>query len=69
MANICKRYVITTRGKNYLVGDDIVMKLKNGTVLIGIIEMVGFNEGIKWYVGLRTPGSGMVEIPADLIED
>ena len=68
MANICKRYVITTRGKNYLVGDDIIMKLKNGTVLVGIIESVVFTEKLGWHVGLRT-GSGIVEIPADLIED
>lgn len=68
MANICKRYVITTRGKNYLVGDDIIMKLKNGTVLVGIIESITDTEQLGWNVGLRT-GSGLAEIPADLIED
>ena len=68
MANICKRYVITTRGKNYVVGDDIVMKLKNGTVLVGIIENIGDTEQRNWYVGLRTT-NGMVDVPASLIED
>ena len=63
MANVCKKYVITTRGKNYVVGDDIIMKLKNGTVLVGIIEDIEC-----WDVVLHTI-NGRVEIPTDLIED
>lgn len=68
MANICERYVITTRGKNYLVGDDIIMKLKNGKILIGIIESVTWTLKRGYNVDLRTE-SGIVEIPIDLIED
>lgn len=68
MANVCKKYVITTRGKNYVVGDDIIMKLKNGTVLVGIIEGIGLTEQRGWYVVLNTI-NGRAEISTDLIED
>lgn len=68
MAKVQKRYVITTRGKNYVVGDDIIMKLKNGKVLFGIIEYVVFTEQHGCNIGLRTDLS-IIEIPIDLIED
>ena len=68
MASICREYLITTRGKNYIIGDDIIMKLKNGVLLVGIIEKVVFKSERGYFITLLTP-KGEVEIPIDLIED
>lgn len=67
MAKVENKPVITTRGKNYVVGDDIIMKLKNGKLLVGIILRIWF-EQLGWYVDLQT-NHGVVEVPLDYIED
>lgn len=68
MAKVKKKLVVTTRGKDYGVGDGIIMKLKNKKVLVGIIENISFIKGRGWQVYLNND-CGAIEIPADLIED
>ena len=72
MASVRRELVFTTHGKDYMKGDSIIMRLKNGKILVGIIKGFSYNASEK-YTGysicLYLEGQSDFEIPVDKIDD
>ena len=45
MANAYRKHVLYTNGKEYGEGDPIILRLKTGVILVGIIKKICFHIG------------------------
>lgn len=72
MASVRRQLVFTTHGKDYMAGDSIIMRLKNGKILVGIIKGFSYTmseEYTGYSIRLYLEGQSDFEIPVDKVDD
>lgn len=67
MARAWRKPVITVNRKDYGIGDGVMLKLKTGAVIIGIIEDIRFHVGPDVTLVICT-SCGSVDFDIDLID-
>jgi len=68
MANAYKKHVLYTNGKEYGEGDPIILRLKTGVILVGIIKKICFSIGHGASVALYIH-NGEITIDVDMIDN
>ena len=68
MASVRRDFVFTTHGKDYMEDDSIIMRLKNGKILVGIIKGFSYKCSKGYLIKLYVDQSE-IEIPVDMIDD
>ena len=71
MASVKRIMVVTINGKNYEIGDGVILRLKTGKVLVGIINQIilRLKDGVKRYIIVLAVDYSLIEIDVDMIDD
>ena len=68
MANAYRKHVLYTNGKEYGEGDPIILRLKTGAIIIGVIKKICFPIGPGASVTLYIH-NGEITIDVDMIDN
>ena len=72
MAKAYRKHVIVTHGKEYGINDPIILRLKNGVILTGIIKDIRFDIGHGSWIDLYINYgeiTGEITIDVEKIDD